>query len=287
METHIARQVQEALSENRRQQQPQVPPSNAEQEFRAFMLNNNRHMQMLTEMVMQMMNATSSIPVTNTRNDHAQAVGAKRAEESSGDEGEDDGDYTQDTRAHSTTTVMARKRRNTRTSPHKMPASSGRMFHERFSDPQLSPPAFDTSVIHREKEVFPVINRNTSSPPLNPYCPDPPSPIYPDHPDHPLHECHPELSLDSSGLVAADEVASPRPVSHFEAMPGELNDTDMSDEFLRDIQEQHTDETQQPLIPSAVSHEEMANAALHSPNEDDNGLAQTRPGELSALTQSQ
>ncbi|KAI2506419.1 hypothetical protein MHU86_8045 [Fragilaria crotonensis] len=164
METHIARHVQEALSDNRRQQQSPVPPSNAEHEFREFMMNNNRHMQMLTEMVMQMMNATSSIPVTNTRNDHVQGVGAKRAEESSEEDGDDDGDYTQDTRVHSTTTVMARKRRNTRTSPQKMSASSGRMFHEGFSDPQFSPPAFDTRATHREEEVFPVINRNTSTP---------------------------------------------------------------------------------------------------------------------------
>jgi hypothetical protein len=78
METHIARHVvQEALSDNRRQQQSPVPPSNAEHEFREFMMNNNRHMQMLTEIVMQMMNASSSIPVTNPRNDHVQGVEPK------------------------------------------------------------------------------------------------------------------------------------------------------------------------------------------------------------------
>jgi hypothetical protein len=87
-------------------------------------------------------------------------------------------------------------------------------------------------------------------------------------------------------LVAADEARSPSPVSQFELRAGELNDTDMSEDFLIDIHKQHMNVPQPPLIPSAVLHEEMEHSALSPLREDHNLMAQTTPGESSTVPQS-
>jgi hypothetical protein len=124
MERLVARQVQDAIINNQRQhQQATASVTNADQEFREFMTNNNRHMQMLTEMVMQMM-GTPSVAQASFQRNTTQGEAALQSVESDDDEN----DIQQG--AVASAVGMARKRRNTRTSPQKVPETRDRIFHD-------------------------------------------------------------------------------------------------------------------------------------------------------------
>lgn len=198
------------------------------------------------------------------------------------DDSDDDDSHFKRSSGTTTGGATTRKRRNTRTSPHKTQVMSGRIFHS-ASPPDTQPPESDATNGTTPSVTPPVFNRDQSTFSPDFYPQDPPSPVYPDHPDHPLHECHPELSLDSSGLVAADADQSPPRALHFESRPGELNDTDMSDDFLHDIQEQHSTPVQPILTPSAEIHAELDIAAIHPSHRDPQWTTQTTPGESSDL----
>ncbi|KAI2494122.1 hypothetical protein MHU86_20393 [Fragilaria crotonensis] len=212
-------------------------------------------MQMLTEMVMQMMGSSAEAHIpTQQRNIPGLAVFKM-------DDSDDDESYFQHSSIAPTGGETTRKRRNTRTSPRKTQVMSGRIFHSaRPPDTQPPVPEATTGTTQSVNPSFFDRDQSTPSPALYPQ--DPPSPLYPDHPDHPLHECHPELSLDLSGLVAADANQSPPRALHFESRPVELNDTDMSDDFLHDIQEQHSTQVQPISTPSAELHAELEIAAI-------------------------
>ncbi|KAI2498971.1 hypothetical protein MHU86_15534 [Fragilaria crotonensis] len=232
-------------------------------------------------MVMQMMNASQAAQPTRHRHITQDQAALKT------DDSEEDEDYSRQ-EAGASMAGTARKRRNTRLSPEKAAVrTSNRMPPEIPLDTQPPSPVIVRRRNSPSYAEFHAMDRHSSTTSPNPHHPDRPSPIYPDHPDHPLHDCHPELSLDSSGLVAASEARSPPPLSPFELRTGELNDTNMSEEFLRDIHEQHLNAPQPTLTPSATIHEEMENVALRPHREDPNVIAQTKPGEPSAFDQSQ
>lgn len=263
MDTRITRQVEAILQQRPSQQPTSFIAQNSDSDFRTFMAAQNRHMQMLTEMVMQMMQQPTASPNagitpvqrvsehTDTTEDHLEVHDVRGRRSTSG-----------------------RKRQFLRESPAKQQASPVTYPPYASLPPETAESESDMSEeLATQQFRSRSTHRSTVWTPENPYVQDPPSPMYPDHPSHPLHDCSKELSFDSS-QIADDREQSSIHHSYYESTPGVLADDVISSDQLQDIASQHQD-TRQTSIPSAEPHTEMRLEATYPNQEDQTRLARS------------
>ncbi|KAI2501780.1 hypothetical protein MHU86_12700 [Fragilaria crotonensis] len=209
MDLRITRQVEAALQLRNVQQPAQVTTPEPDPDLRSFMTAQNRHIQMLTEMVMQIMQQpqhSHSIVGTYSRqgvNNHPDAA-------------DDDPEVSE---VPEKRMISGRKRQFTRASPNKHPATTETYPPYASLPRETADSESDMSTGHATQPLSRSNQRSTVWTPEDPYGNDPPSPIYPDHPNHPLHECSKELSFDSS-QIADDREQSSLHHSYYESTPG-------------------------------------------------------------------
>ncbi len=260
MELRISRQVEAAL-QMRQQNTMTAATSASDQEFRDFMTTQNRHIQMLTEMVLQIMQPQSQSMLHHTAERLAQVhsepiqvveIDREQLESKDGRLG-------------------GRKRQFTRTTPTKQASQE---THLPFAAFPLETQEFDSdmSIEHGQRPGFQLPLRTIALTTETLNDPEPPSPSAPNHSEYSLYDCSKELSFDSSHLTEEDDRIS-SPYSDKEVISGlALGDEVVSDATLPVIQEQRTDQRQKS-IQRAETHAEMSTTATTCPvSEDPNRL---------------
>ncbi|KAI2491614.1 hypothetical protein MHU86_22931 [Fragilaria crotonensis] len=238
MELQIARKVEAAIQAHQAQQPP--PPSasfNSDPEFKAFLANQNRQMQMLTDMMF------------------AQPMGKRFARVADSDV---ENTIAEQGEAQSPAVTFAvRKRQNTRATSEKIPLIDARLTVEPGNHQQmvnLSDISMDQSIIqgqlqHRTEKWSPDSKSHHWS------ARDPESPLDPFQLDYPSQELQKDPSFDSSA-IQADRALTPPPRKLYEARPGIFADAEVSDDHFKEILQQHSE------APKVDSSHQLGDSSL-------------------------
>jgi hypothetical protein len=275
MERQIARQVEDAI-QSRQVHQPSPAQSATDAALRMFLENQNRQMQLLTDMMLSMNKSTSSTSM-GTRSAQADPMEEMEADSETAHEltqvldpammfamnqpaihqptgkrtaqvelaGETSIDDQPRSNSPSASTVV-RKRQDTRATPTK-------------GQPTTPPPALNTGTLDHATTCSDTSMTSIAQFPAHrttQWTPEPDfqsktdslSPIYQDHPDHPPLELNKELSYDSS-IIRADQDLTPPHRSMYEARPGIFADAEVSEDHLTGILQQHDGRVTSPIPP--------------------------------------